>query len=428
MLFDWQGDQVRVHPSHGVDAVVAVPGSKSLTNRWLMLAGLAKGQSTLRQPLLSEDTELMTGVLRACGVSIETTNDVWTVVGNGILKQPDIPLFVGNAGTVMRFVTPVLSAFPIAFTIGGTDRMALRPIGDLVDALRVLGVKVSYLKQEGYPPLSVAGPIQARSVALRGDRSSQYLSGLLMALPLVGGGTIELSSQLVSRSYVEMTLACMARFGVQVTVPDAFDVFEVPAGHYMAQEIAVDGDASSASYWFGLPLMLGSASVRVTNVHRDSHQGDMGLIDVLAQMGAEVRAHETGITVKASQLKGVEVDMTTMSDVAPTLMVIATRASSPTTITGIGHIRIKECDRIATMQRAFDQLGLRMESGPDWVKVWPGRVKTPAVLDPQEDHRMAMCFALLGLADGGVTIQDGHCVDKTYPTFYNELTEILGRA
>lgn len=426
MPFNWRDDgSVRVARASPVHASVAVPGSKSLTNRWLLLAALAEGESQLCKPLHSEDTQLMVEVLRACGVLIQQHDTHWAVSGTGRLRQPDHNLYVGNAGTVMRFMTPALAAHPISVVLAGSQRMALRPIEDLADGLESMGVKIGYLEQPGFPPIRVTGPIINTQVALRGDRSSQYLSGVLMALPILGGGSVTVTSSLVSQTYVDMTCACMAAMGVTVDVDNPGRAYRVPGGSYGGRTIEVEGDASSASYWFGLPLMLGAGAVTVVNARLDSHQGDIGLLRVLGEMGADIQHDGNGVRVGAQPLRGVDVDMTSMSDVAPTLMAIATRASSPTTIRGIGHIRIKECDRIATMQTAFDQLGLKMESGPDWVKVFPGRASHAGRLDPQDDHRMAMCFALLGLADGGVTIENARCVEKTYPSFFDDMSKAL---
>ena len=243
-----------------------------------------------------------------------------------------------------------------------------------------------------------------------------------MSLPLVQGDSrIEIVGPLVSRTYVEMTLDCMKQFGVQVRCEENQHVFHISGGqNYQPRPINVEPDASTASYWFALPLMVGG-SVEVRDVPEHSHQGDFGLLDIFKQMGAEVERTGSGVRITNRPLKGIDVDMNTMSDVAPTLAVVATRADSPTTIRNIGNMRIKECDRIETLKTAFTALGLHMETGNDWLRVHPGTPNKEALLNPEEDHRMAMVFALLGLAYGGVSIQDPECVAKTYPSFYEEI-------
>jgi len=404
-----------------VDCRVRAPGSKSLTNRFLLLAGLTEGASRLRRPLDSDDTRFMREALTRLGVAIAEDGEDWVVEGLSIWRSPAEPIFVGNAGTVMRFLSPALARHALEATITGNDRMQARPIGDLVDGLRQLSAQVRYLGEQGFPPLWINGPMTAGRIAIKGDASSQYLSGLLMALPFLSDGSaVEIRGPLVSRTYVEMTLDCMARFGLEATADEAFQKFEIPGGQRSKpQTVDIEPDASTASYWFALPFMTGG-SATVIGVPRHSTQGDFGLLDILERMGAQVDWTEDGVTVTARALRGVEVDMNTMSDVAPTLAVIATKASSPTTIRNIGNMRIKECDRIQTIHDAFDALGLKMESGKDWMKIFPSVPGRAATLDPQEDHRMAMIFALMGLAFGGVRIKDSDCVAKTYPAFFRE--------
>jgi len=415
-----------VNPADKVDCRVRVPGSKSLTNRYLLLAALASGQSRLTGALESDDTVYMRRALHAVGVSVSEKGPVWTISGREDWHAPESEIFVGNAGTVMRFFTPSLTIGAHASTITGNERMLVRPIGDLVDGLRQLGVSVAYAGKEGYPPLRLQGPMQPGEIAIRGDASSQYLSGLLMSLPrLEGDSRIEIDGPLVSRTYVEMTLTCLRAMGGRIDVDDDFRVFDIPGNqHYTARDLEIEPDASTASYWFALPLMVGGR-VEVAAVPETSDQGDFGLLDIFSEMGADVVRGPDGVRVNAAELHGVDVDMNTMSDVAPTLAVVATRASSPTTIRNIYNMRIKECDRIACIQTAFDALGLRMENGRDWMKIYPGTPTRPAIVNPEDDHRMAMIFALLGLAHGGITIQDPECVAKTYPDFYEEFSQVL---
>lgn len=431
-VFSHRDTLVSVSPAKSVSTRVRVPGSKSLTNRYFLLAALAKGQSVLRYALSSDDTHYMAEALRQLGVAVDLQQSAEgltaTLSGADQWHNPAEPLFIGNAGTAMRFLTPALAVRGVQAQIGGNERMAVRPIGDLVEGLRNLGAEVDYVGSEGCPPLRIVRGPRPGYLKLPGKASSQYLSGMLMALPCLDrASVIEVVDDLVSRTYVEMTLACMRYFGVEVTVDAAFRRFHVEPGDYLAQDLVVEPDASTASYWFALPLMVGG-TVTVCDVPQQSHQGDFGLIEILERMGARVTREGADVTLAMPEdggLNGIDVDMNTMSDVAPTLAVVATRAKTATTIRNVGNMRIKECDRIETLQRAFDALGLKMQTGPDWLRIEPGKVKFEATLDPEDDHRMAMVYALLGLADGGVTIQDADCVAKTYPQFYQAFAAAL---
>ena len=421
-VFQQDGELTLVNKASAVSWRASVPGSKSLTNRYLLLAALAKGTSTLTGALHSDDTVYMRQALDQVGVLVKEQDTTWTVEGTPDWRQPSEDIFVGNAGTVMRFFSPALASQPMTSVITGNERMLVRPIGDLVVGLRQLGVTVDYIGESGYPPLKLKGPMQPGDIEIKGDSSSQYLSGLLMVLPLLAeDSVVRISGDLVSRTYVEMTLDCMARLGVSVEVDASFRSFTIRGSQaYRPEKIAIEPDASTASYWFALPLMVGG-EVQVKNVPDTSHQGDFGLLDIFEKMGAGIRREAGHVSITSAPLRGVDVDMNTMSDVAPTLAVAATQASSPTTIRNIFNMRIKECDRIDTIQKAFDALGLKMESGRDWMKIYPGQPTREATLNPEDDHRMAMIFALLGLTYGGVRIQDPECVAKTYPDFYKEI-------
>jgi 3-phosphoshikimate 1-carboxyvinyltransferase len=430
-VFSRRDSAVVVSPSGPVQAKVRVPGSKSLTNRYFLIAALAEGTSSLRYALSSDDTHFMAKALRQLGVEVQMTEDASglaaSVEGRTDWASPEEALFIGNAGTAMRFLTPAIAVRQVVATIGGNARMAVRPIADLVDGLRSLGAQVDYTENDGCPPLHIQRGPKPGQLKLPGKASSQYLSGMLMALPCLDGPSeIEIIDDLVSKTYVEMTLDCMRRFGVDVAVDAAFRRFKIEPATYRAQVVEIEPDASTASYWVGLPLMVGG-SVTIRNVPESSHQGDFGLIQLVERMGAVVTRERGDVTIAMpadDQLQGIDVDMNTMSDVAPTLAVIATRAQSETIIRNVGNMRIKECDRIDTLQKAFDALGLKMETGADWLRIFPSRVSQAATVDPEEDHRMAMVYALLGLADGGVTIRDADCVAKTYPDFYDAFAEV----
>ena len=424
--FQKLGNVLEIRRVQPVSAQVSIPGSKSLTNRLLMLAGLAAGESQLTGALESDDTRYMRAALTSLGVTTATEGDTWTIVSPGVWNKPASPLFIGNAGTAMRFLTPALAVHDFSCDIGGNDRMAVRPIQDLVSGLEQLGGQVEYLGKSGCPPLRLKGPLTGKNIRIRGDASSQYLSGLLMALPrMKEPPLIEVEGHLVSKTYVEMTLDCLEKFGIHWEVCGDFERFRLAKQQpYQPVSLVVEPDASTASYWFALPYMVGG-QVEVTGVPNQSLQGDFGLLGILKEMGANISYEQGSVTLINAELQGVDVDMNTMSDVAPTLAVIATRAQSPTTIRNIANMRIKECDRIQTLQTAFDQLGLKMTSGPDWMRIKPGKPTRKAILDPEDDHRMAMVYGLLGLAFGDLGLTDPGCVAKTYPKFWDEMDAVL---
>jgi len=412
----------------------SVPGSKSLTNRYLLLASLAHGESSIRNALDSEDSRVMQRALNECGCLVRQQEDRLVVNTPAHWKIDDhSTLFVQNAGTAMRFLTAAVAVRQSqAVTLDGNKWMRRRPQADLIEALRTLGAEIVCTEREGYPPLRVQGPISGGRVELVGSISSQFLSALLMALPgCINDSVIHLTTNLVSRTYVEMTISCMERVGIQVEADPDFKTFRIPGNQkYRPFTVDIEPDASTASYWFAVPAML-SRTIRMASIPPESTQGDFGLITILENMGIDCSRDRNTITIKPSSLQGVDVNMNTMSDVAPTLAVIATQARSTTRISDIGNMRVKECDRIAVLQEAFDRLGLVMRSGSDWIEVDPGpeELDKQAIveLDPHEDHRMAMVFALLGLRYGGIRIKNYACVDKTYPDFYRDFQALSAR-
>lgn len=426
-VLDKGNQRMHISKADPISARVDVPGSKSLTNRYLLLAGLANGTSTLKGALESEDTFFMRSALSAMGINVVEDGTTWLVHGQPAWLPPKKRLFIGNAGTAMRFLTPALAGHSFPVEIGGNSRMAIRPIRDLVESLQSVNVTIDYLEKDGCPPVRILGPIKGNELRVRGDASSQYLSGLLMALPLTQRQFhIVLDGPLVSKTYVEMTLACLEKFGINWRVLGEYRAFQIDAGsRYCAAEVLIEPDASTASYWFALPLMVGG-KITVAGIPEKSSQGDFGLLEIIKKMGADLRFSGGEVTICCQEpLQGIDVDMNTMSDVAPTLAVIATRARTPTIIRNIGNMRIKECDRIATLQKAFDLLGLRMTSGSDWMKIEPGAIQREAKLNPEDDHRMAMVFGLLGFAYGGIEISDPECVSKTYPKFWDAMAAVL---
>ncbi len=398
-----------------------VPGSKSITNRALVLAALAEGESTLEGVLHSDDTRHMRSALTALGITIEDFGPTTLLVrgGRGRLRAPTEPLFVGNSGTTVRFLTALACLVPGAVTLIGDEAMARRPIQDLVDGLRQLGVRVECAT--GCPPITVyGGRLAGGTITMRGDRSSQYFSALLMAAVLAESPvTVELAGNLVSRPYVEITRRMIADFGGSIEDTGRGFRAEAPAG-YRARAYDVEPDASSASYPFALAAVTrGRIEVPGLGVH--ALQGDYGFLDVLARLGAEIERGETSsIVTGGGELRGVSVDMYDISDTVMTLAAIAPTLRGDTRISNVANIRIKETDRLIATVTELSRLGQAVEHGEDWLSVSP-RAVTPATVHCYADHRIAMSFAVLGAAGGGLRIEDPACVAKTYPGFWDDL-------
>ncbi len=398
-----------------------VPGSKSITNRALVLAALAEGESTLEGVLHSDDTRHMRRALTALGIAIEDLGPTTLLVRGGRerLRAPTQSLFVGNSGTTVRFLAALACLVPGAVTLVGDEAMARRPIQDLVDGLRQLGVRIDC--PTGCPPITVyGGRLAGGTVTMRGDRSSQYFSALLMAAVLAESAvTVELAGSLVSRPYVEITRRMISDFGG--SIEDTGRGFRVGApGSYRARAYEVEPDASSASYPFALAAVTrGRIEVPGLGVH--ALQGDYGFLDVLARIGAEVeRGETTSIVTGSRELSGVSVDMHDISDTVMTLAAIAPTLQGETRISNVANIRIKETDRLSATVNELERLGQAVEYGEDWLSVSP-RAVTPALVHCYADHRIAMSFAVLGLAAGGVRVEDPACVAKTYPGFWDDL-------
>ncbi len=436
-------------PCTHAEGRVALPGSKSISNRALLLAALAEGGTRLSGLLDADDTRVMIAALRGLGVSIADERPRGDVVvqglGGGFASSAGPQgrmLALGNAGTAVRPLTAAV-AMRIAgaegddrLVLDGVARMRERPIGDLVDALRTLGASIDYLGAAGYPPLAI-GTLEARApsgdrVAVRGDVSSQFLSALLMALPLHPAVAahdlrVEVTTPLISRPYVEITTRLMARFGVAVATPDEA-TFVVPRGaRYRAPgTLAVEGDASSASYFLAAGV-LGGGPVRVEGAGRASIQGDVAFADVLAGLGGDLRLEDHAIEARRGRaLAGGTIDCTRIPDAAMTLAITALYADAPTTLTSIGSWRVKETDRIAAMATELAKLGAGIASGPDWLTVTPPRQWRAAAIDTYDDHRMAMCFSLARFGGVPVTINDPACVGKTFPGYFAAFGALCG--
>ena len=418
---------------------VVLPGSKSISNRTLLLAALSQGVTRLTGLLDSDDTRVMLKALGELGVPVagDAAKGEWVITGiNGQFANKSADLFMGNAGTAIRPLTAALALQGGTYQLSGVPRMHERPIGDLVDGLRGVGANISYLGNEGFPPLKISpAAIKLRGpVKVRGDVSSQFLTALLMALPLLGeAATIEVMGELISKPYVDITLNLMQRFGVNVQRDD-WRAFHLPAGAQYASPgtLHVEGDASSASYFLAAGA-LGGGPVRVEGVGRSSIQGDVRFAEALNQMGANLMAGDTWIEVRGfandgpreDKLRAIDADFNHIPDAAMTIAVLALFADGPSTLRNIGSWRVKETDRIAAMATELAKLGAEVEAGADYLRVTPPTVFKSAAIDTYDDHRMAMCFSLASFGGVPVTINDPQCVNKTFPEYFAEFARIV---
>ncbi|MFI0982722.1 3-phosphoshikimate 1-carboxyvinyltransferase [Streptomyces sp. NPDC021093] len=404
-----------------------IPGSKSLTNRILLLAAAAEGTSRVRAPLVSDDTLAFRHALTALGIPVKsgTTDAYWEVTGVGRGPRGGARVWCADAGTAARFLPPFAATGQGTYVFDGSPQLRARPQLPLFDALLELGAEVETAPGGSLPTLIRAHGLTGREITVDSSMSSQYLSGLLMAAPLMRHGLLIRGTALVSRPYVDMTVTLMRRFGAQVTQEEDGS-FQVAPGGYTATDTVVEPDASTASYLFAAAAVTGR-TITVQGLGLESLQGDVRFVDVLAQAGARVRADRTATTVTGTgRLRGgFTVDMGEISDTFMTLAAIAPLADGPITIRGIGHARLKESDRIAAVAQALGACGIETASGEDWITVHPG-VPRPARVACHRDHRIAMAFSVLGLAAPGViSLDDPHCVAKTFPGFHAELRRLF---
>jgi len=417
-------DSIELKPALRAAGTVRLPGSKSISNRVLLLAALAKGETEVLGLLDADDTRVMREALSRLGVSF-IENTVKGVAGPFPVKQAE--LFLGNAGTAFRPLTAALAFSGGEYRLSGVPRMHERPIGDLVDALRSIGARVDYAGKEGFPPLAVhPSKLSLEKLRVRGDVSSQFLTALLMALPLSGkAARVEVQGELISKPYVEITLNVMRRFGVEVR-RTGWRYFDVPAAAYRSPgKIHVEGDASSASYFLAAGA-IGGGPVRVEGVGRASIQGDVRFTEVLERMGARITTQENAIEVSGGKkLKPVDMDMNHIPDAAMTAAVLALFADGPSTIRNVASWRVKETDRLAAMATELRKLGAQVEEGRDFLKIAPGKLKPGVAIDTYDDHRIAMSFALVALGGVPVRINDPQSVAKTFPGFFDSWKKIL---
>ena len=405
---------------------VRLPGSKSISNRVLLLAALAQGDTELQGLLDADDTRVMRDALTGLGVRFHG-NSVSGIGGVFPVKRAE--LFLGNAGTALRPLTAALAFSGGEYRLGGVARMHERPIGDLVDALRGLGARIDYLEKDGFPPLAVhPGRIKVEKARVRGDVSSQFLTALLLALPLTGSNSrIEVQGELISKPYVEITLSLMRRFGVEAG-RTGWRYFDLPPGPYRSPgKIHVEGDASSASYFLAAGA-LGGGPVRVEGLGRRSIQGDVRFTEVLERMGAQVSLFDDAIEVRneKAKLRSIDMDLNHIPDAAMTAAVLALFAEGRSTLRNIASWRVKETDRLAAMATELRKLGADVEEGADFLKISPGKLKAGVAVDTYDDHRMAMSFSLVSLGGIPVCINNPSCVGKTFPQYFEELASISG--
>ena len=427
-------DALEIEPLAPFSASVRVPGSKSLSNRALVLAALARGRSELSGVLFSDDSRAMMDGLRRLGYRLEIDEEAQTVAVEGEGRPPaaEAEIDCGNAGTAMRFLTALCCLGAGTYRLDGIPRMRERPIKELVDQLRVLGAEVHYEGEEGYPPLRVEGaPLDLESVRLKigTTLSSQYVSALLQIGPYLPEGLeVEMvGEEITSLPYLKMTLKLMRQFRVKSEAHRGYRALIVPKKRYKAQELAIEPDASNASYFLAAAAVVPGSSCTVEGLGSNSVQGDMRFCEILGRMGCEVdqKLEETRVWMPddGRRLRGLSVDLNEMPDMAQTLAVVALFADGPTTIGNVGNLRVKETDRMEALRVELTKLGAGVQVVGDDLTVTPpeGGKLTPAAIDTYDDHRMAMAFAVAGLAQPGVTINDPSCVNKTFPRFFEVL-------
>jgi 3-phosphoshikimate 1-carboxyvinyltransferase len=424
-------------PFSRASGTVRLPGSKSISNRVLLLAALAEGETTITNLLDSDDTRVMLDALEKLGVRLKREGDTCVVTGTrGAFTARTADLFLGNAGTAVRPLTAALAVNGGDYRIHGVPRMHERPIGDLVDGLRQIGAKIDYEENEGYPPLRIR-PAQISAEApirVRGDVSSQFLTSLLMTLPLLrtesGVSTVQVDGELISKPYIEITIKLMARFGIHVE-RNGWHQFVVPAGqrYQSPGTIMVEGDASSASYFLAAGA-LGGGPLKVEGVGRASIQGDVGFADALIKMGANLQMGDDWIEVRGvgndnGKLDPIDMDFNLIPDAAMTIAVAALFADGTTTLRNIASWRVKETDRIAAMAAELRKVGAKVQEGEDFLVVTPPAKLIPnAAIDTYDDHRMAMCFSLVSLGGVPIRINDPKCVGKTFPDYFERFTAL----
>jgi 3-phosphoshikimate 1-carboxyvinyltransferase len=416
----------KITPQDKVHATLTLPGSKSYTHRALVAASLADGESLLTNALDAEDTRLTAQALERLGAQIDWREDGVRVQGAGGRWQPVFgPIYLGNSGTSMRFLTALAALGQGEYRLTGSPRLCERPQGELLEALAQLGVKAHAERGDGCPPVLVHGGLQGGKARLSGSISSQYLSALLFIAPLAPqGGEIEITGDLVSRPYVDLTLEVLGDFGISY-YRQGYRYFHLPGEQrYLPQDYAIEADASSASYFWAAAALTGGR-VTITNLSFDSCQGDVGFVKVLERLGCRISSGKEGLTVEGGPLQGVEVDMAAMPDLVPTLAVLAAFAQGDTVITGVAHLRHKESDRLATVATELGKMEITARETADGLVITGGQPRG-AMIDTYQDHRLAMSFAVAGLKAPGTVIRDPDCVAKSFPEFWDFFARLRG--
>jgi len=409
--------------ARGVDSRFSAPPSKSYTHRAMIMAALANGMSFLHNPLIADDTLLTRKALASLGVGIYDGQDLVRISGmdGQFVCGQEKTLDLGNSGTSFRLLTTLALLCDQPVVLTGSSRMQERPIGPLADALSSLGGTVEYLQKTGYPPIRVRGSLHGGKTTIDGTVSSQFVSSVLIASPYAQQPVeIEIPAPPVSRSYIDVTVAVMRAFGATVMMDDHMSFWVSNRHHYQARSYDIEGDYSSASYFFAIAAVCGGRVV-VENLNRYSVQGDRRFLGILRSMGCTVREEPDSISVeRTGDLQGIDCDMSWLPDTVQTVCMVAAVASTPTTIRGISHLKYKESDRITSTAEKLNQLGGDVRVGPDSITVFP-RTLHGGTIDPADDHRTAMSFAVLGLGIGGITIEHAECVAKSFPGFWDAL-------
>ncbi|WP_329346098.1 3-phosphoshikimate 1-carboxyvinyltransferase [Vibrio natriegens] len=423
-------ESLTLQPINKIQGEVNLPGSKSVSNRALLLAALAKGTTRLTNLLDSDDIRHMLNALNTLGVQYQLSEDKTECVVEG-LGQPfsvsePVELFLGNAGTAMRPLAAALCLGEGEYVLTGEPRMKERPIGHLVTALQDAGADIEYLENENYPPLKIVGTgLKSGTISIDGSISSQFLTAFLMSAPLAEGEVrINIEGDLVSKPYIDITLHIMKQFGVNVINND-YQEFVIPAGqHYVAPgDFLVEGDASSASYFLAAAAIKGG-EVKVTGIGKNSIQGDIQFADALEKMGAEIEWGDDYVIARAGKLKGIDMDYNHIPDAAMTIATTALFAEGTTAIRNVYNWRVKETDRLSAMATELRKVGAEVEEGEDYIIVKPVPQLNHAAIDTYDDHRMAMCFSLVALSDTPVTINDPKCTSKTFPDYFDKLKSL----
>jgi len=411
---------------HPLSATIRVPGSKSLTNRALLIAALADGTTRITNALFSDDSNYFATALKTLGFDIQLDDESLQITVTGLggkIRAKQAELFIGNAGTAARFLSAFLTLGNGEYVLDGDSRMRERPIEDLIHALTQLGAELE--ATNNCPPVKVfASGLPGGRTKIAGNISSQFLSALLMIAPYAKAPIeIEVTTELNSKPYVDMTIAIMQDFGVEIE-RQGYERFVIRPSFYFPLSYSIESDASAASYFFAAPAICGG-TVRIENISRNSKQGDIAFLDILGQMGCTIREVDNSIEVTGTtSLRGIDIDMRDIPDTAQTLATIAPFASSPTRIRGIASARVKETDRIHATCIELERLGMRVEEHEDGMTIYPCDKIQPATIQTYNDHRMAMAFSLIGLRVGGVSIENPSCVSKTFPKFFEVLDSL----